>query len=93
MGHYMMGKSPPCFNDLLPETMSKHDQQNAASEPSAPKRKALSPAAQRALAEAEVRRQAYREAEASRPKELGGRGGNDPVRYGDWEVKGLASDF
>lgn len=58
--------------------------------PAAPK-KPLSPAAQRALAEAEERRRA-----ASAPKEateLCGRGGLDPVRYGDWEVKGIASDF
>ena len=27
------------------------------------------------------------------PKELGGRDGPDPVRYGDWENKGIASDF
>ena len=26
-------------------------------------------------------------------KELGGRNGPDPVRYGDWENKGIASDF
>lgn len=52
----------------------------------------LAPAARRALAEAEARRQAYRQAEAARPKEIGGRGGKEPVRYGDWEVKGLASD-
>lgn len=57
----------------------------------APRR--LTQAAERALAEAEGRRKAYREAEASRPKELCGRGGKEPVRYGDWEVKGLASDF
>ena len=50
----------------------------------------LSEAAQRALAEAEARRKA--EAEA-RPRELGGRGGLDPARYGDWEVKGIACDF
>lgn len=58
--------------------------------PPAPK-KPLSPAAQRALAEAEERRRA-----AAAPKEateLRGRGGLDPVRYGDWEVKGIASDF
>lgn len=52
----------------------------------------LSPAAQRALAEAEERRRVAA-AEAARPKELGGRGGPDPVRYGDWEVGGIASDF
>ena len=50
----------------------------------------LTPAAERALAEAEARRAAARQA---RPKEFGGRAGPDPIRYGDWEVKGLASDF
>ena len=49
------------------------------------------PAAQRALAEAAARRT---ERAAGNPaKELRGRGGLDPVRYGDWEVKGMASDF
>ena len=53
----------------------------------------LPPAAQRALAEAAERRRAQ-EAEAKvMPKELGGRDGPDPVRYGDWEKKGLAIDF
>jgi hypothetical protein len=51
----------------------------------------LPPAALRALAEAEERRRA---AEALvLPKELGGRKGPEPVRYGDWEKKGLAIDF
>lgn len=50
-------------------------------------------AAQRALAEAEARRAAYLEHEAAMPKEIGGRGGLEPVRYGDWEIKGRASDF
>lgn len=53
----------------------------------------LSAAAKRALAEAEARRAAYLAEEAALPKEIGGRGGNDPNRYGDWEVKGLTSDF
>lgn len=58
-------------------------------------RKPLTPAAERALAEAAERRaKADRDdAEAERPKEIDGRGGKDPVRYGDWEVKGLTSDF
>jgi hypothetical protein len=47
--------------------------------------------ARRALAEAEARRIAA--AGPAAPEELGGRGGLDPARYGDWEVKGLASDF
>jgi hypothetical protein len=51
----------------------------------------LTEAARRALAEAEERRKAARKDE--RPTELGGRNGPEPVRYGDWEVKGLASDF
>lgn len=55
--------------------------------------KMLTPEAQRALAEAEARRKLYREAEAAMPKEIGGRGGKEPGRYGDWEVKGLTSDF
>jgi hypothetical protein len=50
----------------------------------------LPPAARRALEEAEARRA---EAQPDAPRELNGRGGLDPVRYGDWEVKGLASDF
>lgn len=58
-------------------------------------RRILSPAAQRALAEAAERRAAIdaRAAKiAERPEALG-RGGLEPVRYEDWEVKGLASDF
>ena len=57
-----------------------------------PGRKPLSAAAQRALAEAEVRRAAA-EAAKPRPKEFGGPKGPEPVRYGDWEKKGIASDF
>ncbi|ESZ18728.1 MULTISPECIES: DUF1674 domain-containing protein [unclassified Mesorhizobium] len=53
----------------------------------------LTPAARRALAEAEARREHYRQQEAAMPRELGGRGGREPGRYGDWEVKGLTSDF
>ena len=56
----------------------------------APPRRPLSEAAKRALAEAEARRATE---EARRPREIGGRGGLDPVRYGDWEVKGVACDF
>ncbi|MGX9856747.1 DUF1674 domain-containing protein [Limimaricola variabilis] len=52
----------------------------------------LPPAAQRALAEARARREALDRA-AQMPTELGGRDGPEPVRYGDWEKKGLAIDF
>jgi hypothetical protein len=50
----------------------------------------LPPAARRAVEEAAARRAGP---EPAPPRELNGRGGPDPVRYGDWEVKGLASDF
>jgi hypothetical protein len=53
----------------------------------------LGAVAQRALAEAEARRAAYEAQVAALPKELGGRGGKEPGRYGDWEVKGIATDF
>jgi hypothetical protein len=48
-------------------------------------------AAQRALAEAEERRR--RAAATPAAPEVNGRGGLDPARYGDWEVKGIAADF
>ncbi len=53
----------------------------------------LPPAAQRALAEAEERRKKAEAEQVDRPVELGGRDGPEPVRYGDWEKKGLAIDF
>ena len=57
-------------------------------------RKALSPAAKRALAEAEERRKAQEaQAQAELPPEIGGRGGADPARFGDWEINGRAIDF
>jgi hypothetical protein len=57
------------------------------------KDKTLSPAATRALAEAEARRAEIDRRSKERPKELHGRDGPEPVRYGDWENKGIASDF
>ncbi|MES0862272.1 DUF1674 domain-containing protein [Ruegeria sp. SCPT10] len=56
-------------------------------------RKDLPPAAQRALAEAEERRRKAEAKAQALPKELGGRDGPDPARYGDWEKKGIAIDF
>lgn len=52
---------------------------------------ALPPAARRALQEAEERRK--KAAAEPMPKEYGGRDGPEPVRYGDWEKKGIAIDF
>jgi hypothetical protein len=71
------------MNDDPPESEASI----GANEPSA---RELAPAARRALAEAEARRA---EAKPTPPAEFNGRGGLDPARYNDWEVKGLASDF
>jgi hypothetical protein len=59
--------------------------------PNAPR--VLSPAAARALAEAQARRAEVDRLAKERPKELNGPRGPDPVRYGDWEVNGIARDF
>ncbi|WP_183751249.1 DUF1674 domain-containing protein [Pseudochelatococcus contaminans] len=57
--------------------------------------KVLTPAAERALAEAARRRAEIdgKANELARQREINGRGGLEPVRYDDWEVKGIASDF
>lgn len=54
--------------------------------------KDLPPEARRALADAERLRKKKAE-DMDRPEEFGGPEGLDPVRYGDWERKGLAVDF
>jgi hypothetical protein len=53
----------------------------------------LPPAAERALAEAAAWRAAADRNQKHAPKEVAGRGGLDPARYGDWEINGLISDF
>lgn len=55
--------------------------------------KDLPPAAQRALAEAAERRRKAEAEAKSPPRELGGRHGPEPVRFGDWEKRGIAIDF
>jgi hypothetical protein len=70
---------------------------NLPAPPDAPegetRRKPLSPAAERALAEAAARRAEIDRKTAERPTEINGRGGLEPARYGDWEIKGIAADF
>ncbi|MBT7399280.1 MAG: DUF1674 domain-containing protein [Hellea sp.] len=55
--------------------------------------KAISPAAQRALKEAEERRKLRHKKEAELAEEKGGPKGAEPTRYGDWERNGIAYDF
>jgi hypothetical protein len=68
-----------------------------ASRPAAPTstepRRPLTPAAKRALAEAEARRTAAEANAQPAAKEFQGPKGPEPTRYGDWESKGIASDF
>jgi hypothetical protein len=67
--------------------MSQQDGESEAPRPP------LTEAALRALAEAKARRAEIDAKGAFAPKEQGGRGGLEPSRYGDWEIKGLTSDF
>ncbi len=62
---------------------------------SAPKKRFedLPPAAQRALREAEERRKKIDSKQDAMAGEVNGRGGLEPTRYDDWEIKGLTVDF
>lgn len=62
-----------------------------ADKPKEPKK--LTPAAERALAEAEARRAEVDRKAAEQAKEANGPQGPEPTRYGDWERKGITSDF
>jgi hypothetical protein len=78
-------------------SMPKRETHEMTDDPSppatAPERKPLSPAAKRALAEAEARRREAAAHPHPMAKELQGPKGPEPTRYGDWENKGIASDF
>ena len=69
------------------------DPSRPAAATSARQRKQLTPAAQRALAEAAARRKAAEANAKPLAKEFQGPKGPEPTRYGDWENKGIASDF
>lgn len=86
-----MGESLRRFNAWADDMTEENSGLTQDDDSNLPKK--LPAAAQRALVEAEARRKQYVAAEAARPKELGGRGGMEPGRYGDWEVKGLTADF
>lgn len=69
------------------------EQATAIDQPQHGERNDVPPAAKRALAEAAERRAKAAQAKVERPQELNGRDGPDPARYGDWEKRGIASDF
>ena len=72
---------------------SQHNLANTNNDSVGKPKKSLTPAAQRALQEAEQRRTEFDSKNKQVQKEINGRGGLDPVRYKDWEVKGIATDF
>jgi len=61
--------------------------------PNAAPGKDLTPAARRALEEAQARREAEASAADAAAAEQGGPRGPEPTRFGDWERKGIAVDF
>jgi hypothetical protein len=71
--------------------MTGSTKQSDDSDDEAARRLTLSPAARRALEEADARREA--EEGAARDGEINGPKGPEPTRYGDWERKGIAYDF
>jgi len=76
--------------DQIGRDQIDQDQTNQDGPDDAPR--VLTPEARRALAEAEARRIAQA-AEPQPPREVGGRNGPDPTRFGDWEKGGITSDF
>jgi hypothetical protein len=84
--------SPDCLSLSYVVSMSETEKSPESNESaSAEARPVLTPEAKRALAEAEARRKAANT--SPKPKEINGPKGPEPTRYGDWEKKGIASDF
>jgi hypothetical protein len=80
------------MNDI-PQQSATHSSVTPLPAPESAPKKVLTPAAQRALAEAEERRVAAAAKTAAKAKEFQGPEGPEPTRFGDWERKGIASDF
>ena len=96
---YANCKNPPCdltsrkWRAAMTNDPSQTDSPSKPDSAAPSRERELPPAAQRALAEADARRKAMAAEAASRPKEFQGPKGPEPTRYGDWEKKGLISDF
>jgi hypothetical protein len=91
---FRRSKSLKFESPRLESTEMTDDPSPAGVPASVPERKPLTPAATRALAEAEARRQAAgAHPHPPAAREFQGPKGPEPTRYGDWENKGIASDF
>lgn len=87
-GNFWMNDDPPLHDPPAPAAAERKP---LSDKPLSDK--PLSEAAERALAEAEARRAAAEANTASAAKEFQGPKGPEPTRFGDWERKGIASDF
>lgn len=86
--------SPGQADRIVQRLMTDSENTSNADETAAdPVKIRIAEAAKRALAEAETRRAAHEAQRQPLPKEINGRKGPEPTRYGDWEKKGIASDF
>ena len=86
---YANSEAMPTDQTPTPPAAAADKPGDAGKQPGRP----LPPAAERALAEAEARRKAADANAKPMPKEFQGPKGPEPTRYGDWENKGIASDF
>ena len=80
------------YKDRMSDWTKPQPRCHPFSVPAGGRQNELPEAARRALAEAAERRKEADRA-AARPREVNGRDGPDPARYGDWEKKGIAVDF
>ena len=88
---YAKSEAMPTDHTLPQPAASGAKDESAEKRPAA--KPPLTPAAERALAEAAARRAQRDRHPSDQPKEIDGRGGPEPTRYGDWEINGLTSDF
>ena len=81
-------------SEAMPTDQSPAEPAASGAEENRPaEKRRLTPEAERALAEAAARRAERDRHPREQPKEISGRAGPDPTRYGDWEINGLTSDF
>ena len=92
--YHLLGEALKCAGQSRGWKFAMTDNPSrSATAASSPEQKQLTPAAKRALAEAEARRKVAEANAKPMAKEFQGPKGPEPTRYGDWENKGIASDF
>ncbi len=79
--------------DDIVSSKKREGSDNEGSDKETARRQRIAEAAARARAEAESRRKKIDAVAKAMPREIDGRKGPEPIRFGDWEVDGKASDF